>query len=130
MFFLSICFRKEKHENNTFINTSMKIQILYFFILSEIVGKYYVVFDGRKSSIYNTWDEVKLQVLNYCGAQHMMYKDQRENAFVEYWTVNDTKSQAKITKKNSMISSLRPITMQLIHIIIKGLFFDIFIRFS
>lgn len=43
-----------------------------------MVGKYYVVFEERKPCIYNTWDEAKLQVLGYRGAQHKLYKDQKD----------------------------------------------------
>ena len=65
----------------------------------EIVGKYYVVFERLKLGIYNTWDEAKLQVLGYRGAQHKIYRDQRdaENAFLKYWTINDIEPHAKIT---------------------------------
>ena len=65
----------------------------------EIVGKYYVVFERLKLGIYNTWDEAKLQVLGYRGTQYKMYKDQRdaENAFLEYWTINNFEPHAKIT---------------------------------
>ena len=40
-----------------------------------MVEKYYVVFEKSKPSIYNTWDEAKLQVLGYRGTQYKMYKD-------------------------------------------------------
>ena len=50
----------------------------YFFRLYEMVGKYYIVFEGRKPNIYNIWDEAKLKVLGYRGAQHRMYKDLRD----------------------------------------------------
>ena len=64
-----------------------------------MVGKYYIVFERWKLDIYNTWDDAKLQVLGYRGAHHRMYKDQKdvENAFVEYWTINDIEPYAEMT---------------------------------
>ena len=59
--------------------------------------------------------------MDYRGAQHRMYKDQKdtENAFVEYWTINNTKPHVEITTK--IFSDIFPKieTMQFIHIIIK-----------
>ena len=43
-----------------------------------MMGKYYVIFEGRNPNIYNTWDAAKLKVLGYRGAQHRMYKDLRD----------------------------------------------------
>ena len=66
-----------------------------------MVGKYYIVFEGRKLGIYNTWNETKVQVLGYRGAQNKMYKDLRDakNAFVQYWTINDTELHVEMTQQ-------------------------------
>ena len=68
-----------------------------------MVEKYYVVFEGCKLGIYNTSNKAKLQVLGFCDAQHKMYKDQRDakDAFIEYWTINDTEPLVEITQENS-----------------------------
>ena len=94
-----------------------------------MVKKYYVVFEGRKPSIYNTWNEAKLQVLGYRGAQHKMYKDQRDakNAFVEYWVINDTELHVKISQNISNDIFIKIDNYAAHSYYYKGLIFGIFI---
>lgn len=40
--------------------------------------KYYVVWQGRKPGIYNTWDETKEQVLSFEGARYKSFPSQAE----------------------------------------------------
>lgn len=42
------------------------------------VKKYYVVWKGRKTGIFSTWDECKEQIYEFEGAQYKSYKTQNE----------------------------------------------------
>ncbi|MGR5411009.1 ribonuclease H1 domain-containing protein [Vibrio sp. PNB22_8_1] len=40
--------------------------------------KLYVVFEGRKTGIFNSWDETRTYVDGYKGAKHCSYKTRQE----------------------------------------------------
>ena len=68
--------------------------------------------------------------MGYRGAQHRMYKDQRdaENAFVEYWTINDIEPHAEMTTKISNDIFTKTDNYAAHSYYYKGLIFDIFIE--
>ena len=71
--------------------------------------KYYVVWRGLTSGIFNTWEECKKQVIGYEGAQYMSFsdKDEAERAFSKsYWEnaqLKGKKNLHELTTKNKPI---------------------------
>ncbi|XVF61299.1 hypothetical protein PTKIN_Ptkin08bG0119200 [Pterospermum kingtungense] len=70
----------------------------------DMVGKYYVVFEGRKSGIYNTWEEARDQILGYPSANHKLFKDktEAEDRFAEYWGATDIEDEEYVRKSKRM----------------------------
>lgn len=61
--------------------------------------KYYVVWRGLTSGIFNTWEECKKQVTGYEGAQYMSFSDQEEaeRAFSKsYWEIAQLKGKKNL----------------------------------
>jgi len=76
--------------------------------------KYYVVWHGRKTGIFNTWAECERQVINFSGARYKSFKTklEAEEAFTmneakdDYFSVNNshlTNQNRKITNHQSAI---------------------------
>ncbi|HPK09366.1 MAG TPA: ribonuclease H family protein [Saprospiraceae bacterium] len=67
--------------------------------------KYYVVWKGLKPGIYETWEETKLQILNYEGAKYKSFENLNEaeiafsRNYTEYITTNST-----LKKENKNLS--------------------------
>ena len=40
--------------------------------------KYYVVWEGHKSGVYNSWEECKEQINNYKGAKYKSFLDLKD----------------------------------------------------
>ena len=63
--------------------------------------KYYVVWQGLKPGIYESWDECKAQVMGYDGAKYKSFtsKKEAEEAFDQsYETVKDRKGKKDLDK--------------------------------
>jgi len=63
--------------------------------------KYYVVWQGLKPGIYDSWDECKKQVMGYEGARYKSFasKQEAEEAFEQsYETVKDRKGKKDLDK--------------------------------
>jgi len=63
--------------------------------------KYYVVWQGLKPGIYESWDECKKQVIGYEGAKYKSFtsKQEAEEAFEQsYETVKDRKGKKDLDK--------------------------------
>jgi ribonuclease HI len=56
------------------------------------MGKYYVVWKGRKEGIFTTWDECKQNVLGFQGAKYKSFatKEEAETAYKSGWKSSPT----------------------------------------
>ncbi|MFT4033123.1 MAG: ribonuclease H family protein [Siphonobacter sp.] len=74
--------------------------------------KYYVVWQGRIPGIFDSWDEAKVQIEGFQGAQYKSFEDKQQavKAFREnpYKYIGTTKKPAS-TPKNAMLAG-KPIT--------------------
>lgn len=64
-------------------------------------------FNGRVSSIYNTWEEVKDNILGYSGVVHRRFSDlKRAKAiFIDYQGENDIKKLECAPKESKKVMS-------------------------
>lgn len=66
--------------------------------------KYYVVWRGLTTGIFNTWEECKNQVTGYEGAQYKSFsdKEEAERAFAKsYWEIAQLKGKKNLQELNT-----------------------------
>ena len=74
--------------------------------------KYYVVWQGRKTGIFTTWEECQQQIHQFGGARYKSFKTKKEAeiAFYNDTTINDKsnykqKQKSSISSKNNLDSN-------------------------
>ena len=70
--------------------------------------KYYVVWEGNNSGIFNTWDDCKIQTKNYKGAKYKSFKTLKEAkdaysmSYYEYKNIKPKKNDVEPPNYNSI----------------------------
>ena len=89
------------------------------------MAKTYVVYVGHRPGIYNSWPEAQRQVHGFRGAIHESFptRAQAEQAFLDYWGMNDTSFNSEISNvdaisHNDDIIQRQPSTAYWSHLII------------
>jgi ribonuclease HI len=73
-----------------------------------LAKKYYVVWKGRETGIFTTWDKCKSLVDGFAGARHKAFPtlEEAESAFDKKVQSTDSKTKTKIVKKSSKLKSV------------------------